>query len=156
MVVERQRVSYQPPKSMSDVRLLREDAAEYARTGGKKAGCSAFVRARRPSICNVGGRRGVCLQGGGSTVKHKKCFLLQTDLSRLGNQTVCSSSGLTTVSSTSRDAAAPPPTELADADVDDALATLGRRACRAASFVALFVARRACPNRAALGRVVQL
>ena len=53
MVVERQRVSYQPPKSMSDVRLLRDDAAEYARTGGKKAGCSAFVRARRPSICNV-------------------------------------------------------------------------------------------------------
>ena len=46
-----------------------------------------------------------------------------------------------------------PPAELVGADdEDDDLATLGRRACRAASFVA----RRACANRASLGRVVQL
>ena len=50
IVVERQRVSYQPPKSMSD-RLLR-DAAEYARSGGaENDGWRArLVRARRGSM----------------------------------------------------------------------------------------------------------
>ena len=44
MVVERQRVSYQPPKSVSLVRLLRDAPAENARSeehGTPEDGCAA-------------------------------------------------------------------------------------------------------------------
>ena len=53
MVVERQRVSYQPPKSVSLVRLLRDAPAENARSeehGTPEDGCAAArpgSRARR-------------------------------------------------------------------------------------------------------------
>ena len=56
MVVERQRVSYQPPKSVSLVRLLRDAPAENARSeehGTPEDGCAAArpgSRARRALV----------------------------------------------------------------------------------------------------------
>ena len=48
MVVERQRVSYQPPKSVSLVRLLREEPAENARSEEDGTAIDDCAAAARP------------------------------------------------------------------------------------------------------------